>query len=162
VLGEKIYPDESFIKQTSLESLQPASLIALAGTFTCSQKNKMTIKSKTKIENQMIGKTNKALVNTIILAKKNPAWIEVAGLLTIPRRKRKDVNLTELDKTEGKILVVCGKVLSQGEFNKKSRIVALGFSEKAKEKLNKIGCETVTIEEEIQKNKEAKEVVILK
>lgn len=122
----------------------------------------MILKSKTKIENQLVGKTNKALVNTIILAKKNPAWMEVAGALTISRRKRKDINLTELNKTEGKVLVVCGKVLSQGEITKKIKVVALGFSSNAEEKLKKAGCEFLTIAEEIQKNKDAKEVVILK
>ena len=152
---------ESFIKQNFLQTLQPASLIAIAGTFTCSHKNKMAIKSKTKIENQLRPKTNKALVETIILAKKNPAWIKVAGLLTISRRKRKDINLTEIEKTEGKTFVVCGKVLSQGGITKKVKVVALSFSEKAKEKLKAAGCETLTIAEEIQKNKDAKEVIIL-
>ena len=70
-------------------------------------------------------------------------------------------NLTEIEKTEGKTFVVCGKVLSQGGITKKVKVVALSFSEKAKEKLKAAGCETLTIAEEIQKNKDAKEVIIL-
>ena len=42
------------------------------------------------------------------------------------------------------------------------KVVALNFSEKAKEKLKKAGCEVRTIMEEIEKNKEAKGVKILK
>jgi large subunit ribosomal protein L18e len=122
----------------------------------------MAIKSKVKIESQLQSKTNKELVDTVILAKKNPAWMEVAGLLTISRRKRKNINLTDIEKVQGKILVVPGKVLSQGDLTKKVKVVAMNFSEKAREKLKNAGCELSTIMEEIQKNKEAKEVTILK
>ena len=122
----------------------------------------MAIKSKNKIERQIKGKTNRALVETILLAKKKPSWIEVAGLLTIPGRKRKDFNLSDVEKTEGTVLVACGKILSQGDVTKKIKVVALGFSENAKLKLKNAGCETITILDEIKKNKEAKGVVILR
>jgi large subunit ribosomal protein L18e len=120
------------------------------------------MKSKNQIEIQLKRKDNPLLVETIILAKKNPAWIEVASILTKPRRKQKNINLSEISNTEGKILVVPGKVLSQGEISKKVKIVALTFSDKAKEKLLKAGCEVVLLKDEIQKNKDAKGVVILK
>jgi len=79
-----------------------------------------------------------------------------------PRKKRKNVNLKELEKISSEIVVICGKVLSEGEISKKMKVVALNFSEKAKEKLKKAGCEVRTIMEEIEKNKEAKGVKILK
>lgn len=120
------------------------------------------MKSKTKVENQLERKTNPELVETIILAKKNPKWIEVAAILAGPRKKRKNVNLKELEKISSEIVVICGKVLSEGEISKKMKVVALNFSEKAKEKLKKAGCEVRTIMEEIEKNKEAKGVKILK
>ncbi|PJE81372.1 hypothetical protein COU58_02735 [Candidatus Pacearchaeota archaeon CG10_big_fil_rev_8_21_14_0_10_32_42] len=119
------------------------------------------IKTKTKIEKQLNKKTNSILVETIVLAKRNPKWLEVAGILTGPRRMRKDMNLSELEKYSGTV-VVCGKILSQGDAPKKLKVVALGFSEIAKEKLLKAGCEIRTIAEEIKLNKDAKEVKLIK
>lgn len=120
------------------------------------------IKSKTKIEKQLRRKTNPELVETIILAKKNPLWIEVAQILTMPKRKIKDVNLSDIQNSEGKIIVVPGKVLSQGEISKKVQIAAINFSEKSKEKLEQAGCEVLSIKELILKNKEGKGVTILR
>lgn len=122
----------------------------------------MKMKSKNQIEIQLKKKNDPILVETIILAKKNPAWIDVASVLTGSRRKRKNINLSEISNSEGKIVVVPGKVLSQGDISKKIKVVALSFSEKAKEKLLKAGCETVLLKDEIKKNKEAKDVTILK
>ncbi len=119
------------------------------------------IKSKTKIEEQLRKKTNPELVKTIILAKKNTAWIEVATRLTSPTKIRKNVNLSQLNNSQGEILVVPGKVLGDGEITKKIKVVALGFSRTAEEKLKKAGCLTKLIIDEIQENKNAKGVVIL-
>lgn len=120
------------------------------------------IKSNTKIKEQTKRKTNPLLVETITLARKNPKWIEVAGILSGPRKQRRDVNLKEIENIKSESIVVCGKVLSEGEISKKKKISALSFSEKAKEKLLKAGCEVNTIAEEITKNKEAKGVEIFK
>jgi len=119
------------------------------------------IKSKSKIEKQLIRKSNPLLTETIILAKRNPKWIEVASLLTLPRRKRKNINIEELKNCEGTV-VVCGKVLSEGEISKKLKVCALSFSKKAEEKLIKSNCEISTIDEEIKKNREMKGVTVLK
>lgn len=120
------------------------------------------MKSKTKIELQLKKKTNPVLVETVVEAKKNSKWMEVANVLTGSRRKRKDFNLTDVEKAKGEVIVICGKLLSQGEIMKKTKVAALGFSEKAKEKLKKAGCEVVLLKDEIQKNKDAKGVTILK
>jgi len=120
------------------------------------------MKSKTKIESQLRRKTNPELVETIILAKKNQGWREVAAILTGPRRNRRGINLAELDKSPSKSVVICGKVLSGGDVSKKKKVIALGFSEKAREKLRNAGCETKLISEEIKLNKDAKGVEILK
>jgi len=121
------------------------------------------MKSKTLIEKQLKSKTDSELVETIITAKKNDKWIKVAEILSGSRKNRKNLNLEYLNKNakEGQIIVVLGKVLSQGEFNRKNKIVALNFSEKAKEKLLKTKNEISTILEEIKKNPEAKGVVYL-
>lgn len=122
------------------------------------------MKSKTIIEKQLQKKKNKELVETIIAAKKNEIWLGVAGALAGPRRNRTNINLEEIDKKakEGETIVVPGKVLSQGEINKKIKIASLNFSEKAKEKLLKAGAELSSIFEEIKKNPQAKNIKVLK
>ena len=127
-------------------------------------KSKILGKSKTKIEKQMQKKNSTELVKTIIAAKKNKAWIKVAEILSGPRRKRMDINLEEInEKTkEGESILVPGKVLSQGEIGKKIKIIALNFSDKAKEKLLKSKCEVSSILEEIKKNPAGKGIKILK
>ncbi len=122
------------------------------------------MKSKTLIEKQLNRKKNKELVETIIAAKKNEAWREIAEILSGPRKNRKNINLEEIDKKskDGETIVILGKVLSQGELNKKINIVALNFSEKAKEKLLNTSCKVSNILEEIKSNPNAKNVRFLK
>ena len=121
-------------------------------------------KSKTKIEKQMQKKANKELVKTIIAAKKNKKWNKIASILSGPRRKKININLDKINSETktGEIIVVPGKVLSLGEVNKKVKVIAFSFSKKAKEKLLKAGCEVSSILSEIKKNKDTKEIKILK
>ena len=122
------------------------------------------MKSKTKIQKQISKKRNPELVGTIILAKKNEKWLDVAGALSGSTRKRVQINLDKIEKNskQGDILVIPGKVLSLGDLTKKVKIVALNFSEKAKEKLLKAKCEVVLLKDESKNNKNAKGVKILK
>ncbi len=122
------------------------------------------MKSKTRISKQIERKTNPELVETIKAAKKNKAWIEVAITLSGPRRNFVDLNLGEIDRQtkEGETVIVPGKVLSQGEITKKIKLIALNFSEKAKEKLEKGKISSSSIIEEIKKNPEGKNVRFLK
>jgi large subunit ribosomal protein L18e len=122
------------------------------------------MKTKTQIEKQLKRKKNTELVETIIAAKKNKAWLEVAGVLSGPRRNRININLEEIDKEakEGETIIVSGKVLSQGEITKKVKIASLNFSEKAKEKLLNAKCELSNILDEIKKNPQAKNIKVLK
>ncbi len=122
------------------------------------------MKSKTKIQKQAKRKTNLNLIKTILEAKKNKAWLEVAGILAGPRKNKKNLNIGEIEKRaeNSKIVVIPGKVLSSGEINKKVKIVALNFSEKAKEKILKAGSTISTILEEIKINPEGKGIKILK
>lgn len=122
------------------------------------------MKSKTKIEKQTKRKTSKELIQSIINAKKSKGWLEVAGIISSPKRKRINANLEKIDKEskEGETILVPGKVLSQGEINKKIKIVALGFSKKAREKLSKSKIGVSSINEEIKKNPDAKGIKILK
>jgi large subunit ribosomal protein L18e len=121
------------------------------------------VKSKTKIEKQSQRKRNFELVETIRGAKKAKAWIKVADILSRPRRKSISLNLSDINKEAkaGDIIVVPGKILSQGELDKKIKLVALAFSEKAREKLTKSKSEHLFLSEEIKKNPSAKGIKIL-
>jgi len=121
-------------------------------------------KSKTKISKQLTKKTNKDLVDAIILAKKSKAWNEVAAILSGPRSRRINLNLGEISKIskDGETIVVPGKILSQGEIDKKIKIVAFGFSENARKKIIDSKSEAVSIFNEINKNPAAKGIRILK
>jgi large subunit ribosomal protein L18e len=122
------------------------------------------MKTKTKIGKQIKRKTNPELVETIKTTKKNKGWIEVAAILSGPRRYFANLNLGEIDNQakDGEIIVIPGKVLSQGEVTKKIKITALNFSGKAKEKLEKGKISYSRIIEEIKKNPEDKSFRILK
>jgi large subunit ribosomal protein L18e len=121
------------------------------------------MKSKSKIEKKLQKKSNSILVDTIIAAKKKEAWNAIADVLSSPRRKRINMNLEDIEKKtkDGEHVVIPGKVLSQGEINKKIKITAFSFSEKAKEKLLKSKIETSNMLDEIKKNPSAKGIKIL-
>lgn len=122
------------------------------------------VKSKTKIEEQLKKKTNPELVETIIVCKKNEAWNPIASVLSGPNSNHTNKNLDEIEKEskDGEIVVVCGKILSGGDLNKKIKLVALSFSKKALEKMKNKKIEYAYIIEEVKKNKDAKGVKILK
>jgi large subunit ribosomal protein L18e len=88
----------------------------------------------------------------------------VAGILSGPRRNKICINLEEINKNSktGETIVIPGKVLSQGEIDKKIKVIALNFSEKAKEKLLSAKCETDSILNEIKSNPSAKGIKIIK
>lgn len=122
------------------------------------------MKSLTRIKNQTKKKTNHELVETILGAAKNEKWIDVARIISGPRRKRLDVNLDYINQEakDGETIVVPGKVLSQGDVEKKIKIIALDFSENAREKLSKGKKDFSTIQDEIKKNPDAKGIRILR
>jgi len=127
----------------------------------------MTLKirevSKTKIERAMQRKINPELRELILKLKKKKEkdWLYIAYLLAKPRRKNKAVNLNKIDNfsKENEIVVVPGKVVSQGTINHKITIAALSFSKEATEKLKKAECEIKTIAALV--NKKAKFKIII-
>jgi len=122
------------------------------------------MKSKTKIKKQTRKKTSVNLVETISLARKNKEWAGIASLLSKPTKKRSDLNLQEINKNskEKEIVLIPGKVLSSGGIDKKIKIVALGFSEKTKEKLEKLKIPFSYVIDEIKENPGAKGIRVLK
>ncbi len=121
-------------------------------------------KTKTKIEKQLKRKTNPEIVETIIKAKKNDAWKNIAEILSGSKRNWISKNIFQINNEaeKSKKVVIPGKVLSQGEIDKKIKVIALSFSEKAKEKLLNKGCEIITLLEEIKSNPSGKDIKILK
>jgi large subunit ribosomal protein L18e len=120
--------------------------------------------SKTKISKRNEKKRNLELVETVNLCKKNEAWIKICQYLLVPKRKRTNMNLERINKEskDGDIIIVPGKVLSQGDISKKIKIVALKYSESAQEKLSKAKIDYSYIVDELKKNPKAQGVKILK
>ena len=119
--------------------------------------------SKTKIKSRARKKTNPELNQTIALAIKNSAWNPIARTLSGSTRGQKSVNFDSIERETkpGDTVIVVGKVLSKGDLTKKVRIIALSFSQKAREKAKESKSELVTILEEIQKNPKFEGVKII-
>ena len=116
--------------------------------------------SKTQISKRLEKKRNPEIVETIKIAKKNNL-LELAKKLSSPRKNYKNINLDELDKIEGNKIIVIGKILGSGDINRKIGIAALAYSKKARDKLNKAGCDTKSIKEAIIKNNKLEGVTII-
>jgi large subunit ribosomal protein L18e len=108
----------------------------------------MTI-SKTRIEKKIARKRNPELRRLIIKLKKQNQ-LEVASMLSLPKRKGIELNIGRLNKEtkEGDKVLVLGKVLGTGNINHKIIIAAFSFSEDAKSKLK--GCSIIDIEDAIK------------
>ena len=98
------------------------------------------------------------------LGKKNKVklWLRIADDLSKPTRIRRKVNLYKIEKytKEGETALVPGKVLSVGELKKSLTIAAYQFSEKAEEKINKVG-KAIKLQDLIKENPEGKKVRII-
>ncbi len=89
-------------------------------------------------------------------------WKRVAEDLGKPTRKRREADLTRINRytRDSEIALVPGKVLSTGELNKKIKVAAFKFSEKAMAKINKIG-KALTIDQLMKENPKGKNVRII-
>jgi len=89
-------------------------------------------------------------------------WKRLAKDLQKPSRQRRIINIYKINKyaKEGETIVVPGKVLNMGELDKKVDVAAFSFSDKAKEKINKV-AKTLSIKELMEKNPEGKKVRIM-
>jgi len=121
-------------------------------------------KKKTRIEKKLKKKKNSELVETIIAAKKQKNWLEVANLISRPKNKLSKKNLFEINKEteKGDAVLIPGKILATGALDKKVRIIALSFSTSAVEKMKKTKSEAVYIIDEIKSNPKAEGIKIIK
>ena len=119
--------------------------------------------SKTKLFERLEKKRSPEIIETMLACKKNEAWLNVGQIISGSRKRMPIVNLDKIDKESklGDVIVVPGKVLSQGDVTKKIKVVALDFSSNAKEKLAQSKSEMVKLIDEIKKNPEAKGIKIL-
>lgn len=103
-------------------------------------------------------KTNPYLAELLFLTKKNNQ--EIGSLIAVPSRQRIEVNIDQLNEAKGKEVVVPGKVLSSGNIDKKITVYAMAFSEQAKEKLKKAGCDAILLIDALRKNPKLKAEII--
>ena len=96
-------------------------------------------------------KTNPALLNIIFFLRKqkSPFWIKIAGIISKPKRKFVDVNLSKISRytSDGDTVIVPGKVLGDGELTHKITLAAVSASQEAKRK-----AKIISIEEIVKKN----------
>ncbi len=120
--------------------------------------------SKMSIERKLRRKRSPVLVKTLIVLKKKSGWDRIANLASLPRRKRIEKNLDEIDKIakEGDTVVIPGKVLGGGMIKKKIRVCALSFSLEAVRKLKEMKCEIVSLESELKTNPQYRGVLVLR
>jgi large subunit ribosomal protein L18e len=115
------------------------------------------------------GPENIQLKNLVVFleraAAKNkaPIWRKSAFLLAKPTRKRVEVNLFDLEKNsrEGDVVLIPGKLLSEGEIKHKITVAAWRVSKAAAAKLEKAGCKLESINKLVEKNAKGKGVKLL-
>jgi len=102
------------------------------------------------------------LISSLRKMKKG-VWKRVASDLERPRRIRRLVNLSRINRytQEGETALVPGKVLGDGALEKKVNVAAFHFSNSAKEKIKAAGGSAWSIQELAEKNPEAKGVRLI-
>ncbi len=115
------------------------------------------------------GSSNHSTVNLIKeLDKKGKAdnikiWKRLAKDLKRPRRIRRAVNLSRIDRNcnENDVVLVPGKVLGSGKVNKIITISALEFSESSIRKIKENKGKCLSIQELIKKYPDGKKIKII-
>lgn len=112
-----------------------------------------------------IKKTDSTLVSLIhrLRREKKPFWKRVADILARPRSRMIAINISRLNKlaSDGSIVVVPGKVLGDGQINKKMTVAAFKFSESAERLITKSGGKTLSILDLVDSKKQPRDVLLL-
>lgn len=99
------------------------------------------------------GPESKEIIEAIIAvdraSKTKKIWGDVKKVLISSRRKRKNVNVSKISKyvSKGKTAVIAGKVLGSGTIDHKVDVIALSFSESAKQKIISAGGKVILLSE---------------
>lgn len=98
-------------------------------------------------------------LKTLSITNKVNIWKRIATELEKPTRKRRKVNLFQIDKhaKSGETVIVPGKVLATGDLTKQVKVVAWSFSEQAQSKIK----ERITIQELMKSNPKGSKVRII-
>jgi large subunit ribosomal protein L18e len=118
---------------------------------------------------KMTGSTNIVLRKTIrALYKasreyKAPIWRVIAEELEKPRRRRRVVNISRINRytREGDVIIIPGKVLGAGILDHRVTVAAISFSKTAVEKIRAAGGEAIHILELISRNPRGSNVKII-
>ncbi|MEM1661352.1 MAG: 50S ribosomal protein L18e [Desulfurococcaceae archaeon] len=98
-------------------------------------------------------------------ARENNAriWRAIADELEKPRRRRRVVNISRINRytREGEVVVVPGKVLGCGNIDHRVIVAAPFFSKTAVEKIKKAGGEVMSIFELVESNPKGSGVKII-
>lgn len=92
-----------------------------------------------------------------------PIWAEVAERLECPRRRRAEVNLSEINRhvEDGGTAVVPGKVLAAGRISRPVTVAAFSFSASARRKILAAGGRAISILELVKENPKGKNVRLM-
>lgn len=111
------------------------------------------------------GLENKKLLRLILeLRKANKGiWKKAAEELSRPTRRRREVNVSKINKyaKEGSTVLVPGKVLGSGFITKKVTVAAFNFSGTAKSLIEKGGGRAIGIAELMAENPQGKDILFL-
>lgn len=90
-------------------------------------------------------------------------WRTLYERLQNPRRNRVTVNVADLQRhfTKGRIIVVPGKVLGDGNVEDKMEVAALTFSGKARTKIEARGGKCLSIKELMNANPHGKNIMLI-
>lgn len=90
-------------------------------------------------------------------------WADVADRLESPRRRRAEVNLSEINRyaKEGETVVVPGKVLAAGTISHPVNVAAFSFSASAKRKILSAGGKVMSILDLVKENPKGKNVRLM-
>ena len=98
-------------------------------------------------------------------ARENNAniWRTIAEFLEKPRRRRVAVNVSRINRytKENEVVVVPGKTLSAGILNHPVTVASFAFSEKAKQKIEKVGGKCISIQELVNQNPKGSNIKII-
>ena len=90
-------------------------------------------------------------------------WLDLAERLSAPRRRRAEVNLSQLNRysSEGNTIVVPGKVLAAGKLNHPISVAAFKFSRGARRKILGAGGRVLTIQQLLEQNPRGSNVLLM-
>ncbi len=112
-----------------------------------------------------IKKSNQNLLDLInrLKMEKKPFWKNIAKMLERPNKRWVIVNLEKINRyaKEGSMIVVPGKVLGEGQIDKKFTVAAYKFSDSAKKTISGCGGKTISLNELVENKTDPKNILLI-